>query len=102
MILYKIDQEQNTYLSNGIISEMKSKRQHKDYKNTHIIEHIRHTDKTAGDIKIHRFTQIPHGMVGITHKIRLRGSANRIQIGIAKEIQMIPHRRNLSLSSYGR
>jgi hypothetical protein len=39
------------------------KRQHKDYQNTNIIKHIWHPNKTAGNIKTHRFTKIPHGMV---------------------------------------
>jgi hypothetical protein len=77
------------------------KGQHKDHKNPHIIKHIWHTDKTAGDIKIHRFAQIPHGMVEITHNIRLRGSVYGIHMGPTKGIQMIPHGRNLSMSSYG-
>jgi hypothetical protein len=77
-------------------SRWNPRRQHKDNKNQHIIQHIWHTDKTTGDIKIEGFAQIPHGMVKSLIAFAC-GECLWDSHGTQKGIRMILHERNISL-----
>jgi hypothetical protein len=67
------------------------KRQHKDYQNPYIIKHIWHPNKTTGNIKIYRFTKIPHGMVKSLTAFAWGGVFTGSN-GTHKKIQMILHK----------
>jgi hypothetical protein len=70
--------------------------QHKYKKNPHIIKHIRHTDKTGGYIKIHRFVQIPHGMV----KSLLRFACGGVFTGLTRNPKGVSNDPSCTQSQY--